>query len=75
MSSPEYKKMGLSQVEFEESIDVGYLVLHNGRKIPIVSNAAGPLWQKENRKIAVVRGKLVPSLWPCFGIPEVVVSY
>ena len=29
MASPKYKKMGLSQVEFEESVDVGYLVLHD----------------------------------------------
>ena len=58
MASHKYKEMGLSQVEFEESVDVGYLVLHEGRKIPIVSNAASPLWLRDHRKMPVVRGKI-----------------
>ena len=58
MESPEYKEMGLSQVELEESIDVGHLVLHNGRKILIVSNAASPLWPRDHSKMPVVREKI-----------------
>ena len=58
MASPEYKEMGLSQVEFEESVDVGYLVLHDGRKIPIMSNAASPLWPRDHRKMPLVREKI-----------------
>ena len=74
MASHEYKEMGLSQVEFEESIDVGYLVLHEGRKIPIVSNAASPLSSRDHRKMPVVRGKIgaksVDELWVtgCSGV-------
>ena len=58
MASPKYKEMGLSQVEFEELVDVGYLVLHDGKRIPIVSNAASSLWPRDHRKMPVVRGKI-----------------
>ena len=50
--------MGLSQVEFDRSVYVGYLVLHDGRKIPIMSNAASSLWPRDHRKMPVVRGKI-----------------
>ena len=74
MASPEYKEMGLSQVEFEESVDVGYLVLHDERKIPIVSNAASPLWPRNHREMPVVRGKIGTKSVDVLREPDVVVS-
>ena len=58
VASPEYKEMVLSQVELDESVDVGYLVLNDGRKISIVNNAASPPWLRDHRQMPVVRGKI-----------------
>ena len=58
MANPEHKEIGIWMVEFDESVDVGYLVSYDGRKVPIVSNAASSLWPRNHRKMPVFRGKL-----------------
>ena len=58
MASREYKEISLSQVDFDEPVDVEYLVLHDGRKISIVSNAGSSLWSRVHRKMPVVRGNI-----------------
>ena len=50
--------MGLSQVKFDESTDVRYLVMHDERKIPIISNVVTSLWPRDHYKLPVVKGKI-----------------